>query len=123
MVDYLSLDVEGAEENVLRHFNFSKYNFSMITVERPNPRLHSRLIAHGYLFVYTLKGGFGDCLYIHHTLEDASAIMKKYHSPTRVPGWDRHHRPYLLSPPWNSSIYNTIIIYDDNNKVYPHGVR
>eukprot|EP01036_Dinobryon_divergens_P025675 gene25675-34248_t len=108
VVDYLSLDVEGAEENVLRHFNFSKYNFSMITVERPNQRLHSRLTAHGYLFVYTLKGGFGDCLYIHHALEDASSIMKKYHSPTRVPGWDRHHRPYLLSPPWNTSIYNTI---------------
>jgi len=107
VIDYLSLDVEGAEENVLRHFNFSKYNFSMITVERPNIRLHNRLIAHGYLFVYTLKGGFGDCLYIHHTIGDVQAIMKKYHSPSRVPGWDRHHRPYLLHPTWNSSIYNT----------------
>ena len=108
MIDYLSLDVEGAEENVLRHFNFSKYNFSMLTIERPNLRLHNRLTDHGYLFVYTLKGGFGDCLYIHHTLEDVGSIMKKYHSPTRVPGWDHHHRPYLLIPPWNSSIYNTV---------------
>lgn len=106
IVDYLSLDVEGAEEITLRHFKFSKYVFTMITVERPNQRLHSLLSFNGYLFVYTLKGGFGDCLYVHHTIEDVHSIMRKYHSPTRIPGWDRHHRPYLLEPSWNSSIYN-----------------
>ena len=39
VIDYLSLDVEGAEERILRNFPFNKYTFLAMTIERPTPEL------------------------------------------------------------------------------------
>jgi hypothetical protein len=49
-IDYLSLDVEGAEYEVLRRFPFSEYRFRCLGIERPPPELHALLLQHGYVF-------------------------------------------------------------------------
>ena len=40
IIDYLSLDVEGAEEFILSSFNFEKYKFKFMTIERPTNKLN-----------------------------------------------------------------------------------
>ena len=54
VIDYLSLDVEGAESRVLTANVLRRYTFLALTIERPAPRLVSRLFAHRYLFVKNL---------------------------------------------------------------------
>uniref|UniRef100_A0A7S1JE63 Methyltransferase FkbM domain-containing protein n=1 Tax=Eutreptiella gymnastica TaxID=73025 RepID=A0A7S1JE63_9EUGL len=48
VIDYLSLDVEGAEWRVLGHFPFSQYQFRLMTVERPTKQLADVLRRQGY---------------------------------------------------------------------------
>jgi len=59
VIDYLSIDIEGAEYEVLCAFPFDRYTFLAITVEHNNFRgreidasnqkaLHSLLTGHGY---------------------------------------------------------------------------
>lgn len=48
VIDYLSLDVEGAEAPALEGFDFSRYKARLISVERPAVRVHSILTQHGY---------------------------------------------------------------------------
>ena len=47
-IDYLSLDVEGAESVVMEGFDWKMYRFQIITVERPKPDLVDDLIFNGY---------------------------------------------------------------------------
>jgi FkbM family methyltransferase len=49
-IDYLSLDVEGFEFEILRLFPFDEYEFGCLTVERPPAELHSLLAGKGYVF-------------------------------------------------------------------------
>lgn len=59
IIDYLSLDVEGQEYNILRTFPFDKYKFRCITVEHNAPHIGTEhqmnirtcLEANGYKFV------------------------------------------------------------------------
>lgn len=59
IVDYLSLDVEGQEYNILRTFPFSTYKFRCITVEHNEPHvgneqqmlIRSLLEKNGYTYV------------------------------------------------------------------------
>lgn len=48
VIDYMSLDVEGAEYFVMEHFPFEKYMFRFITIERPPAELEELLGKHGY---------------------------------------------------------------------------
>ena len=63
---YLSLDVEGAETEVIKKFPFKKYKFLAITIERPSPIVNKILLKNGYLFVKNHKV---DTIYIHKTLQ------------------------------------------------------
>ena len=56
VIDYWSLDVEGAEELVLRATPFEEYTFLVITIERPTPACHGILSAKGYVCVGTIGG-------------------------------------------------------------------
>ena len=54
-IDYWSLDIEGAEERVISSFDFSKYAFGCITIERPTPLCNKILQNAGYVFVKNCK--------------------------------------------------------------------
>lgn len=64
MIDYLSLDVEGAETLILQDFSFDKHIFRFITIERPKPDLEKLLKNHGYRKVMNLVE-WGETLWIH----------------------------------------------------------
>jgi FkbM family methyltransferase len=55
-IDYLSLDVEGFEFEILRLFPFGEYEFGCLSIERPPPELHDLLTNKGYVF----KGRLGE---------------------------------------------------------------
>ena len=47
-IDYLSLDVEGFEYEILRTFPFDQYRFGCLDIERPPPELVEHLKWNGY---------------------------------------------------------------------------
>ena len=69
----LSLDVEGAETEILRNFNFEKYTFLCLTIERPTPELNSILFNNGYIFVKNFKV---DSFYVHKSIKNLNRIKK-----------------------------------------------
>jgi FkbM family methyltransferase len=64
-IDYLSIDVEGAEERILGSFPFSDYRFSCMTIERPKPILRDVLQKNGYILIKEIPGY--DCFYLHES--------------------------------------------------------
>ncbi|GFH56603.1 hypothetical protein CTEN210_13079 [Chaetoceros tenuissimus] len=66
MIDYLSLDVEGAETLILQDFPFDQYTFRFMTIERPKPDLIQLLNNHGYREVKKLVE-WGETLWIHES--------------------------------------------------------
>jgi len=66
-IDYLSLDVEGNEEAIICSFDFTKYNFLAMTIERPTPLVNECLFDCGYIFVKNFKN---DSFYVHETFKD-----------------------------------------------------
>jgi hypothetical protein len=66
-IDYMSLDVEGAEELVMEHFPFQLYTIRFMTVERPKPSLQKILKRNGYQFVMMLVY-WGETLWVHESV-------------------------------------------------------
>jgi FkbM family methyltransferase len=70
IIDYLSIDTEGSEYNILRSLNFDQYRFNCISVEHnltKNRELIFKLLtSHGYKRVLTEISLFDDW-YVHHT--------------------------------------------------------
>jgi hypothetical protein len=48
-IDYLSIDVEGAELRILASFPFDHYQFGALTIERPTKAVHDLLTEAGYV--------------------------------------------------------------------------
>lgn len=67
VIDYLSLDVEGAEDLIMTDFPFHKYTFRVLNVERPKAVLETLLKDNGYIFLR--RGSFGDEMWKHKSLE------------------------------------------------------
>lgn len=65
IIDYLSLDVEGSEERIVRSFDFGKFQFCCLTIERPTPKVNDILFSNGYIFV---KNHGYDSFYVHSSL-------------------------------------------------------
>lgn len=63
IIDYLSIDVEGAEERILADFDFKKYKFRCITIERPSELLRNLLTSNDYVQIKRIPGL--DVYYIH----------------------------------------------------------
>ena len=63
-IDYLSIDTEGAEYEILNSFNFDKYNISIITVEHNftsnREKIHSLLTSYDYRRVLKNFSKFDD---------------------------------------------------------------
>jgi hypothetical protein len=89
IIDYLSLDVEGAEDLVMSSFPFADYRFNILTVERPSESLSQILSSNGYILLKTLKAG-KETLWIHSSIRndlDMAALEidsqnYKYHENT-----------------------------------------
>jgi hypothetical protein len=69
-IEYMSLDTEGTEYEILKNFDFKKYTFGLIDVEHNycEPRrsqIHKLLISNGYL--YKGENEFDD-MYVHISL-------------------------------------------------------
>ena len=75
IIDYLSLDVEGQEYNILKTFNFEKYKFRCITVEHNAPHvgpqqqmlIRNLLESEGYKFI---KGNDDILNWKHDSIDD-----------------------------------------------------
>jgi hypothetical protein len=67
VIDYLSLDCEGAETLVLNdEFPFDRYQFTVMTIERPDDTLTKRLESHGYQQLRRLTS-WGETLWAHQS--------------------------------------------------------
>lgn len=75
IIDFLSLDVEGAEYLVLKNFPFDKYKFKMATIERPNVELDLLLDANGYIQIRHLHY---DVVYAHSDFLDQVNLEPKH---------------------------------------------
>ena len=64
-MDYLSLDVEGAEDRVLLNFDFAKYRFNCMTIERPSAKLVCLLQEQQYTQIRNLPGFDG--FFVHES--------------------------------------------------------
>lgn len=75
-IDYLSLDVEGAEWDVLRAFPFNSIPIRVLTVERPPARVRKLLKAHNFTYARDI-GVRLDEMWLHgsmaHRLDAARA--------------------------------------------------
>lgn len=68
-IDYLSLDVEGAETFVMKNFPLSQYRIKIITAERLKGDIREFLKQHGYEFVERLTR-WGESLWVHSSVRD-----------------------------------------------------
>jgi len=84
-IDYLSLDVEGAEFAIMKNFDFERYRFNYATIERPPAELRSLLRMKGYLYIVD-HGCFGDQLWAHRSLaaEAANILGVKLKGSDRI---------------------------------------
>jgi len=64
LIDYLSLDVEGAEEFIMEHFPLEQYEMKVLTVERPSQKLRQRLESFGYQYVMDISR-WGETLWVY----------------------------------------------------------
>jgi hypothetical protein len=66
VIDYISLDIEGAEDAVMSSFPFARYRFNLMSVERPSPSLSNLLLSQGYQLLTALK--YVDTIWAHHSI-------------------------------------------------------
>jgi hypothetical protein len=64
VIDYMSLDVEGAEYLVMQNFPFDKYRIKVLTVERPKDNLKKLFAKEGYIHLKDLAW-WGETLWAH----------------------------------------------------------
>ena len=74
VIDFLSIDVEGAEHRIFKDFPFHKYTFLAMVLERPKPELNDLLQKNGYVFV---KNGPLDTFYVHSSIPNFEDIKKE----------------------------------------------
>jgi hypothetical protein len=95
-IDYLSVDVEGMEEEVLITFPFNKRKFICATIERPSERLRNRLKNEGYVLVIDQPGL--DAFYIHDSYQDFYTdrmLQNNRHELASLAGKIANHSRYL----------------------------
>lgn len=77
IIDYMSLDIEGAEAWAFQTFPWKEYTFPTLTVERPKPELVNMLTQNGYTYLCD-HGGFGDQFWVHPRLPNFENVVTKY---------------------------------------------
>ena len=86
-IDFLSIDTEGSEEQIIKSINFDTLDISVITVENNynSNAIFSYLTAHGYKLLCNIRG---DEIYMKN--EDKQALKHYYCTPS-----DARHFPLL----------------------------
>lgn len=74
-IDYLTLDVEGMEEEVMKNFPFHNRRFLCATIERPSRALRMLLADQGYCLVAELPGL--DAFFIHPIMSESYTWRRK----------------------------------------------
>jgi len=74
VIDYFSLDVEGAESLVMKDFPWDQYTFRVLTIERPKEDLVAALRNHNYTFV-RVNSEFDDQTWVHTSLPDLQNVL------------------------------------------------
>lgn len=79
IIDYFSIDVEGAETRILRNFPFDEYRFLSLTIERPKEEIQELLLKHGYILIKRIPGM--DDFYIHKSIQNQYShnVVNFYH--------------------------------------------
>ena len=67
VMDYLSLDIEGAEYFVMKDFPYNSYRFKVLTVERPKQELVNLLYDNGYRYLAGNNEWGMETLWVHET--------------------------------------------------------
>ena len=98
-IDYLSLDIEGAEYQAMRSFPFHTYEFSVVSIERPARPLRELLVKMGYFYLCSPGFLFGEDMFFHKSLPMAAKIHKLHqvrHRLSFCAGFWLHTLPVLL---------------------------
>ena len=66
IIDYLSLDVEGAEEYIMGLFPLDDYHIRVLTIERPSTNLQALLQRHRYVQLQKITK-WGETLWAHQS--------------------------------------------------------
>jgi hypothetical protein len=77
VIDYLSLDIEGAEAWAFKTFPWDSYTFLTLTVERPKPELEEMFQQNGYVYLCD-HAGFGDQFWVHPAVPNFDQVVAKY---------------------------------------------
>ena len=78
IIDYLSLDVEGAEWEILRSFPFNTYTFRAISIESAGHSLNALLEKNGYILVENpFSEAFHEDNYLHKDVWTTAHTRKK----------------------------------------------
>lgn len=89
IVDYLSFDVEGAEEYILQDFlPTTNYRFHIMTIERPSKTLWALLEQHGYVYRATLSD-WGETIWSHSSIsfsKNQMALLESFKE--KYPTWE-----------------------------------
>lgn len=81
-IDYLSMDIEGSEDEVLGAFPFEKHLFRCATIERLSENGKKQLRSHGYILIKEVEGL--DSFFVHEThFKDYIKNMFSYYEKIR----------------------------------------
>lgn len=77
-IDFMSLDVEGAEEIVMATFPWESHKINVMGVENCGPPLKAKLLDHGYRFLRRLGP---DSWFVHSSIPEVDKILQEYGGP------------------------------------------
>lgn len=89
IIDYMSLDVEGAEEFIMESFPFDKYRFNVLTIEQPRGKLVEILKENDYDHLKNVRRD--ESFWVHRSMLESinrSALdidIPKYRERVRKP--------------------------------------
>jgi hypothetical protein len=109
MIDYLSLDIEGAEWLALKSFPFSEFRFLAMTIERNGKsydKLRTKLGGEGYRLVHVTDP---DDYYVHASVDYAMSVGEKLETRIRSL-WNTiyYHEPALTARRGARSVRNLL---------------
>ena len=80
-IDYLSIDTEGSEYEILKNFNFKEYNFQVITVEhnynQNRDRIYRLFVENGYKRILTEVSLYDDWYVLNEFEKNLGAVQNE----------------------------------------------